>query len=413
MFVRKTGAALVVVALTAINTFAADKPLKVYILSGQSNMQGKARVETLQGMAADPVSKDLYSKLVDADGKPRVFEDVRVAALTGGKEGDATKNGPLTVGFGGGLGETETTLGSELAFGATLYEKIKEPILIIKASWGGKSLNTDFRSPSAGPYYPFPDKVQDRKGNSGNLITAKEQIEGKVAKTGVYYRKLLEHVKTVLADPKKYHPAYDPKNGYELAGFVWLQGWNDMVDSGTYPGKGDDQYSEYTQLMAHFIRDVRKDLGAPKMPFVIDVLGVGGATDGPFQKAQAAAADLPEFKGNVMAVLMGKYWDHKLGELDNRHGAVTQKGKNVDPKVAELREKIAPLQNELAKLTGRDAKEKRKEIEDQMQAIIYTKEEQEYLRINRSNAGFHYLGSAKIYSRVGEATAEAMAKLVK
>ena len=32
--------------------------------------------------------------------------------------------------------------------------------------------------------------------------------------------------------------------------------------------------------MACFIRDVRKDLGAPKMPFVIGALGVGGEEAG-------------------------------------------------------------------------------------------------------------------------------------
>jgi alpha-galactosidase len=29
---------------------------------------------------------------------------------------------------------------------------LAEPVLIIKAAWGGKSLHTDFRPPSAGPY---------------------------------------------------------------------------------------------------------------------------------------------------------------------------------------------------------------------------------------------------------------------
>ena len=29
---------------------------------------------------------------------------------------------------------------------------LDEPILIIKTSWGGRSLHTDFRPPSAGPY---------------------------------------------------------------------------------------------------------------------------------------------------------------------------------------------------------------------------------------------------------------------
>ena len=109
---------------------------------------------------------------------------------------------------------------------------------------------------------------------------------------------MVEHVQKVLADPARVCPGYDPKQGYELAGFVWFQGFNDLVDGQTYPN-GD--YDEYSRLLAHFIRDVRKDLSAPKMPFVIGVLGVGGEGDNVnFRKAMAAPADLPEFQGNVL-----------------------------------------------------------------------------------------------------------------
>jgi len=75
------------IAVTAILALASAtvhaKPLKVYILAGQSNMQGLAAVQTLAGMAADPQTKPLYDKIVDAEGNPREFEDVRMAALTG------------------------------------------------------------------------------------------------------------------------------------------------------------------------------------------------------------------------------------------------------------------------------------------------------------------------------------------
>ena len=55
-----------------------------------------------------------------------------------------------------------------------------------------------------------------------------------------------------------------------------------------------------------------KDLQAPDMKFVIGVMGVGGPwkstpvrivpIHGSFREAMAAAASMPEFKGNVMAV---------------------------------------------------------------------------------------------------------------
>jgi hypothetical protein len=45
--------------------------------------------------------------------------------------------------------------------------------------------------------------------------------------------------------------------------------------------------------------------------------------------------------------------------------------------------------------------------------ILFTREEQEYMRINKSNAGFHYLGSAKTYSRIGKAFAKAIVNMNK
>ena len=131
----------------------------------------------------------------------------------------------------------------------------------------------------------------------------------KVKETGVYYRLMVEHVKRVTKDIKRVCPAYDEKQGYEIAGFVWLQGFNDLVAGDTYapkPGEKVRDYSKYGAWLADFIRDVRKDFAAPKMPFVIGVLGVDGlnASDNTkaFREAMAAPALLPEFKGNVAAV---------------------------------------------------------------------------------------------------------------
>ena len=84
----------------------------------------------------------------------------------------------------------------------------------------------------------------------------------------------------MLANPGRVCPAYDPKEGYELAGFIRFQGFNDMVDSNFYlkqlKGAAGNRFALYSEYMSALIRDVRKDLGAPKLPFVIGVMGVGG-----------------------------------------------------------------------------------------------------------------------------------------
>ena len=62
---------------------------------------------------------------------------------------------------------------------------------------------------------------------------------------------MMAHVKKVMGDIKRVVPTYDPKQGCELAGFVWFQGFNDLVSDWTYD-KGDQPggYNLYGQLLA-------------------------------------------------------------------------------------------------------------------------------------------------------------------
>ncbi len=181
---------------------------------------------------------------------------------------------------------------------------------------------------------------------------------------GRYYRMMMSHIKDALGDIENVHPAYDAEAGYESAGFIWFQGWNDRRRGGTRPSR----QAEYTWLLEHFIRDVRNDLDAPDMPFVIGVLGVGGIHTDPdyykthFQHAMAAPASNPEFEGTVAAVHTGKYWDHELDALRSKPDR--------------------------------------------------TPEEDELVRIAVSDGAYHYLGSAKIMCGIGKGFAEAMLELL-
>ena len=142
---------LLVLALNAAGASAADKPLKVFILAGQSNMQGHASVSTFDSLADDPKTAPLLKEMRDKDGKPTVCEKVWITSV--GCLGDAysdlnEKKGKLTAGFGA----PENKIGPEFTFGLTMEKLLGEPVLIIKTAWGGRSLHTDFRPPSAGPY---------------------------------------------------------------------------------------------------------------------------------------------------------------------------------------------------------------------------------------------------------------------
>jgi alpha-galactosidase len=325
---------LTVALLCALSPDSFAMPLKVFVLAGQSNMEGHAAVSTFDYIGKDPLTAPILKEMRNADGTPRVCDKVWMSYLTGPYDGSANGEGlgKLTAGFGA-RGDQPTNdggkIGPEFTFGLYMDKGLREPILIIKTAWGGRSLNTEFRPPSAGPY-TLPKEIQDEwdkhpKGAHGipKAEDRKKWQDEKDAATGVFYRMMIEHVKKVLADPKRVCPAYDPKEGYELAGFVWLQGFNDLVDGTTYPGPNKPgKYDLYSDLLAKFIRDVRKDLSAPKMPFVIGVLGVGGESENEvFRKAMAAPAAMPEFKGNVVAVETAPFWDHAMAAAQPKQDA--------------------------------------------------------------------------------------------
>jgi alpha-galactosidase len=310
--------AVMMVCLLTSNCFA--QRLKVFILAGQSNMEGHAAISTFDYIGNDPLTAPILKEMRNPDGTPRVCDHVWMSYLTGPYDGSANGEGlgKLTAGFGA-RGDQPTKdggkIGPEFTFGITMEKQVKEPILIIKTAWGGRSLNTEFRPPSAGRY-ELPKETQELwdkhpQGAHGipKAVDRKKWREDKDAASGVFYRMMIDHVKRVLEDPKRVCPAYDPKEGYELAGFVWLQGFNDLVDGQTYP---NGNYDEYSRLLAHFIRDVRNDLSVPKMPFIIGVLGVDGEKNVSFRKAMAAPAAMPEFKGNVVAVDTAPFWDRAI-----------------------------------------------------------------------------------------------------
>jgi hypothetical protein len=89
-------------------------------------------------------------------GKPTVCEGAWISYLTGAENKNFVLSGKLTAGYGSMWGQNSTkpdnNIGPEFTFGLTMDAALDEPVLIVKAAWGGKSLHTDFRPPSAGPY---------------------------------------------------------------------------------------------------------------------------------------------------------------------------------------------------------------------------------------------------------------------
>lgn len=261
----------VVSGVMAGRVSADEKRVAVFLLIGQSNMEGHGRVSIEAGRndgrgslqwLAEQRPDSVYARLRDADGKWRERDDVWVHYLE--------RHGRLRAGFG----VQPDRLGPELGFGVVLGDVLSEPILLVKLAWGGKSLAQDFRPPSAG----------------GTL--------------GPYYSEVLQRAKRVLADPGADIPELRGWRA-ELRGIGWHQGWNDRVNQSFN--------DEYESNMAHFIRDIRRDLQAPGLPFVIAETGMSGEQERhpralSLMKAQAAVAEYPEFRGNVAFVGTKKFY---------------------------------------------------------------------------------------------------------
>lgn len=388
------------------------KPLKVFILAGQSNMEGHAKIGTFDYLGDDPATAPLRKMMRGADGKPTVCEGAWISYLTGADEQNFELTGKLTAGYGSMWGQDRNKpgdkIGPEFTFGLTMDAACTEPVLLIKTAWGGKSLHTDFRPPSAGPYElnDFQRKLYYGPAGHGVPKDMEQWLAEKKRDTGHCYRLMLEQVRKVLADPKRVVPGYDPSQGCELAGFVWLQGWNDMVDGHVYPAHGKPgQFDVYSELLAHFIRDVRKDLGAPKLPFVIGVMGVGGAKAGSetveFRKAMAAPATLPEFNGNVVAVETAPFWSEELGAIADKHDKVHQMRYYLDSK-----------HKDHANADGKMTEEQKREHLQKFEADLITPAEAALYKRGVSNAGYHYLGCAKTFALMGQAFAEATLQMM-
>lgn len=271
-----------VVAGLLLPCLTAAAPLKVFLMVGQSNMQGHGYYKkkdgsgrpvngTIDWLADDPRTAKEFSKLKDGQSYSK-RKDVWIT-YNKQKASDTSitinMHGEL-VGYGGDPGEDH--MGPELGFGWTVGDALEQQVLLLKVAWGGKNLAVDYRPPSSG------------------------------GKTGHYYTTLMKDIKYSLANLKQYFPAYS--GSYELAGLAWHQGWNDGMS-------GDDYDKEYEANLVNFIKDLRKELGVAKLPVSIGVSGMLGWHGAKNPKRdiicdhQFAVADPkrhPEFKGNVATV---------------------------------------------------------------------------------------------------------------
>src|SRR6187431_2556908 len=124
--------------LTAVRAADPPKPVKVFILAGQSNMEGQAVADlagkdyndgkgTLKALMNDPAKAPLFKHLKTDKGEWAVRDDVWVRYQ---REKQPLLAGPLSIGFSIYGGKHH--FGPELQFGHVVGDHVRGQVLLIK-----------------------------------------------------------------------------------------------------------------------------------------------------------------------------------------------------------------------------------------------------------------------------------------
>jgi len=299
-----------------------SKPVKVFIMMGQSNMVGLGAITRGSAHPLEKAVKEkkLYQFLLDESGNWAERKDVRyVSIIQGGSKKEQTHNEWLRIG-GGAWTRPAGFMGVEYSIGHLLGNAYADPILLLKCANGNRSLGYDLLPPGS-KGYDF--EITNKKTGANTMYTYAGYGEGPMrwekgtkpepvtkdahVRAGEQYDFDTGNAKHVLANLDKYYPG---AKGYEVAGFFFWQGESDCGDAALA--------AHYEENLVNFIKSVRKDFNAPNAKFVLATLGecVKGMQPSKTQSITSNRAHVlnahlavdgtsgkyPEFKGNVATV---------------------------------------------------------------------------------------------------------------
>jgi alpha-galactosidase len=196
-------------------TITGTDPVKIFIMAGESNMNGKGTVSpsTTPGTldfitlpANDPAGKYEFLK---SGGSYATRADVGIRGLV---FSGAPNPGNLTINYGG---LASGLIGPELGFGHVVGDAYENKVLLIEVGVDATTLGGSFCPPSSRlPTDPVPPAVPADKG--------------------FYYHEIIR-----LVNEAKTAMGATP---YEIAGLCWHQGCNDRVQPAF-----SDQHGEFHQ----------------------------------------------------------------------------------------------------------------------------------------------------------------------
>jgi len=310
------------------------KPVKVFIISGQSNMVGMGKIDSL-GTAGTlktiTITDGMFPHLIDASNNWTVRNDVKYRGVV-----TAIGNGFLKPGVMGG------NFGPELGLGHVLGYYYDEPVLVLKTSQGNRSLSWDCLPPGSTRFIEGDYTYAGYSDWAGSWLTAGGEPEpfrwyaGKqyddffldegdmgpkgwtdgtlypyiswgiqVRHNGMIYTSKVEHTSSPTSEPgvgaewSTYWSVYSIFNavdvldnfgsqypdwaaqGFEIAGYGWWQGHKDGGEQGTgTAGVAAQHYEENLANLIDSVRDYYEDRYPAETktdaPFVVATCGFSG-----------------------------------------------------------------------------------------------------------------------------------------
>jgi alpha-galactosidase len=341
------------------STGATNKPVKVFILSGQSNMVGMGDVDPID-------TSGTLSTIVKRQGK---FPNLLATNGAWAARNDVLYKGVISDAWAGPLTVADGAIGPELGFGHVMGYYLDEPVLLIKTSIGNRSLLWDCLPPGS-PRFDYNGNTYAGYGDSPNswpigggpspfVWYAGKQYDDfflaeadmgapawaaaisypkdcQVRHNGVVYLSKSAHTSADDSEPgvgangTTYWSVYSVVNvtdildnfatqypqwaaqGFEIAGYVWFQGNKDLGEPGA---------SRYETNLVPFIKQLRAYYAnrysgkcSTNTPFVI-ATGCGdpgtsgyGLVVANAQLAMNNTNKYPEFAGNVKTMDTRGYW---------------------------------------------------------------------------------------------------------
>lgn len=268
-------------------------PFKITYFTADANGLGwTARMDVPGALSTLVKYKGMYPDLMNEKGQWTSRDDVWYKGVV-----TATANKWLSVGCGSG----SSSIGPELGFGHVIGDQMDEPVLLLKASQGNRSLSWDYLPPGS-EQFEHDGMIYAGYKDSPSFWEKGTEPQPINWYAGKQYDDCFTAAHEVLDNFDTHFPQWKGR-GYEIVGMAWWQGDKDRYNEG--------HAMKYEENLVRLINTLRKEFKAPDAKFVVATLGQTAKDSAEGNEKLILEAQLavdgetgkyPEFQGNVRTV---------------------------------------------------------------------------------------------------------------